>query len=89
MCWSTRFPLQRHTILALRRRVGYVIQEGGLFPHLSALGNLALLPHYLGWPRLRIEQRAAELANLVQLPASVLATAIRPSSRAASASALR
>ena len=36
-------------MLALRRRVGYVIQEGGLFPHLTALGNLALLPQYLGW----------------------------------------
>lgn len=59
-------------VLALRRRVGYVIQEGGLFPHLTALGNLALLPHHLGWNRDRIRQRAEELAALTDLPADVL-----------------
>lgn len=59
-------------VLALRRRVGYVIQEGGLFPHLTALGNLALLPHHLGWSRDRIRQRAEELATLTHLPASVM-----------------
>jgi len=65
-------PLQRADVLALRRRVGYVIQEGGLFPHLTALGNLALLPRYLGWDRQRIRQRAEELAALTHLPAGVL-----------------
>jgi len=59
-------------VLALRRRVGYVIQEGGLFPHLTALGNLALLPHHLGWSKDRIRQRAEELATLTHLPMSVL-----------------
>jgi len=59
-------------VLALRRRVGYVIQEGGLFPHLTALGNLALLPHHLGWNRERIRQRAQELAALTHLPSSAL-----------------
>jgi osmoprotectant transport system ATP-binding protein len=59
-------------VLELRRRVGYVIQEGGLFPHLTALGNLALLPHHLGWSRDRIRARAEELATLAHLPQSAL-----------------
>lgn len=58
--------------LQLRRRVGYVIQEGGLFPHLTALGNLALLPRHLGWSTERIRERAEELAALTHLPAGVL-----------------
>jgi osmoprotectant transport system ATP-binding protein len=60
-------------VLQLRRRVGYVIQEGGLFPHLTALGNLALLPRYLGWSTARIRQRAEELASLTHLPPGALA----------------
>jgi osmoprotectant transport system ATP-binding protein len=66
-------PLQRQDCLALRRRVGYVTQDGGLFPHLTARGNLALLPRHLGWTAARIEARAAELAELVQLPRELLA----------------
>jgi osmoprotectant transport system ATP-binding protein len=59
-------------VLSLRRRVGYVIQDGGLFPHLTALGNLALLPRHLGWSPARIQQRAGELAMLTHLPQDVL-----------------
>jgi osmoprotectant transport system ATP-binding protein len=65
--------LERSQLLALRRRVGYVIQDGGLFPHLTALGNLALLPRYLGWSKQRIRERAEELAALTHLPPDVLA----------------
>ena len=65
--------LERSQLLALRRRVGYVIQDGGLFPHLTALGNLALLPRYLGWSKQRIYERAEELAALTHLPPDVLA----------------
>lgn len=64
--------LQPADTLPLRRRVGYVIQEGGLFPHLSALGNLALLPQHLGWRPERIRDRARELAALTHLPDAVL-----------------
>ncbi|GLQ96368.1 ATP-binding cassette domain-containing protein [Dyella mobilis] len=64
--------LQPGEVLELRRRVGYVIQEGGLFPHLTALGNLALLPHHLGWNKGRIRERAEELATLAHLPANAL-----------------
>lgn len=65
-------PLQRAQVLQLRRRVGYVIQEGGLFPHLTALGNLALLPRHLGWDRERIHRRAQELAALTHLSPDAL-----------------
>ena len=60
-------------VLELRRRVGYVIQEGGLFPHLTALGNLALLPRHLGWSAHRVRQRAEALAELTHLPLDALA----------------
>lgn len=65
-------PLRRQDCLALRRRVGTVTQDGGLFPHLTAQGNLALLPRHLGWSAARIEARAVELAELVQLPRGLL-----------------
>ena len=64
--------LRTADVLALRRRVGYVIQEGGLFPHLTVMGNLALLPQYLGWDASRIRQRTQELAALTHLPDAVL-----------------
>lgn len=65
-------PLQRDTLLAVRRRVGYVIQEGGLFPHLTVLGNLSLLPRHLGWSKARIRERTLELAELTHLHADLL-----------------
>jgi osmoprotectant transport system ATP-binding protein len=60
-------PLRREDVLEVRRRVGYVIQDGGLFPHLSVLGNLMLLPRHLGWTPSRIRERAGELAALAHL----------------------
>ncbi len=64
--------LGRDTVTALRRRMGYVIQEGGLFPHLSVAGNVTLLARHLGWARGRQEARLHELAGLMRLPASLL-----------------
>src|SRR6185312_8944488 len=64
--------LEPADVLALRRRVGYVIQDGGLFPHLTALGNIALMPRYLGWDADRIRQRAESLAALTHLPSDAL-----------------
>jgi osmoprotectant transport system ATP-binding protein len=61
------------TVQAMRRRMGYVIQDGGLFPHLTARGNAALLADHLGWGRPRIDARVAELAALVRLPEELLA----------------
>lgn len=66
-------PLQPEQVLSLRRRVGYVIQDGGLFPHLTVHGNLALLPRYLGWSDTRIRERTQELAALTHLPDAALA----------------
>lgn len=56
----------------LRLGIGYVIQDGGLFPHLTAFGNVALMAHHLNWERERIRTRVLELAQLVQLPADLL-----------------
>lgn len=53
---------------ALRQRIGYVIQEGGLFPHLTAFGNLALMPRFLGWEKTAIRERIAVVADLTLFP---------------------
>jgi osmoprotectant transport system ATP-binding protein len=57
----------------VRRRVGYVIQEGGLFPHLTCAANAALKARDLGWPADRVRARLAELATLVGLTDELLA----------------
>ena len=65
-------PLRRATLLEQRRRIGYVIQEGGLFPHLTGTGNAALLARTLGWEPARIDTRLRELAALCRLPFEAL-----------------
>ncbi|KUJ67544.1 ABC transporter ATP-binding protein [Streptomyces albus subsp. albus] len=55
----------------LRRRIGYVIQQVGLFPHKTVLENTATVPHLLGWQRKKARDRAAELLDLVGLDPSV------------------
>lgn len=57
---------------ALRTRVGYVVQGGGLFPHLSARQNVALPARHAGWSPARISERIIELLALTQLPADAL-----------------
>lgn len=57
----------------LRHRMGYVIQDGGLFPHLNAEGNVALLARFLRRPGAEIAERVAELADIVQLSPDLLA----------------
>jgi osmoprotectant transport system ATP-binding protein len=52
----------------LRRSIGYVIQEGGLFPHMDVAANVATVPKLLGWPRDRVSLRVAEVLELVGLP---------------------
>jgi osmoprotectant transport system ATP-binding protein len=66
-------PLTPANMLSARQRMGYVVQDGGLFPHLTAAGNAALLARHLGWPRSRIDARLEELAALVRLPGELLA----------------
>ncbi len=55
-------------VVELRRAIGYVIQQGGLFPHFTVADNVAVVPRLLGWPRARRRQRAEELLALVGLP---------------------
>jgi osmoprotectant transport system ATP-binding protein len=53
--------------IALRRRIGYVIQQVGLFPHLTIAENVATVPQLLGWPAARIDARVDEMLALVGL----------------------
>ena len=52
----------------LRRRMGYVIQEGGLFPHLTAHGNVVLMARHLGWSGERTARRVRQLMELTRFP---------------------
>src|SRR5205809_1696513 len=56
----------------LRRRVGYVIQEGGLFPHLTARANILLMARHLNRPGAEMQQRLEELCTLSQFPSGAL-----------------
>lgn len=58
--------------MMLRRKMGFVIQDGGLFPHLTASQNTTLLATYLGWDKNRIAARLEELADLTHFPKSGL-----------------
>src|SRR5436305_2316478 len=53
--------------IGLRRRIGYVFQSGGLFPHLSVAGNIGITPKLLGTPPEQISARVDELLDLVRL----------------------
>jgi osmoprotectant transport system ATP-binding protein len=68
---SIRFegsPLANSDVTSLRHRMGYVIQDGGLFPHLTARGNVCLLARHLGWESRRLDVRLTELAELTHFP---------------------
>lgn len=60
--------------IRLRRRTGYVIQEGGLFPHFTVEKNIALVPSLEQWDRARINARVAELLAVVGLEPKQFAT---------------
>ena len=57
----------------LRRRIGYVIQQVGLFPHLTVAENVAVVPRLLRWPETRVRERTNELLDLVRLQPSTYA----------------
>jgi osmoprotectant transport system ATP-binding protein len=59
----------------LRRKIGYVFQEVGLFPHLTVAENIAITPRLLGWDKKRIDGRVANLLGLVDLPLEIGARA--------------
>jgi osmoprotectant transport system ATP-binding protein len=64
--------LTADTIAAQRRRMGYVVQDGGLFPHLTARQNATLMARYLGWDAKRLDDRLVALTALTQFPADGL-----------------
>lgn len=61
-------PLEPAKLPALRQRMGYVLQDGGLFPHLSARDNTTLMAEHLGWSSQRIASRIEDLAELTHFP---------------------
>lgn len=65
-------PIPAWNPYTLRHRMGYVIQDGGLFPHLTARDNVTLLARHLGWEAARIEERLTALGKLVHLPSDRL-----------------
>jgi osmoprotectant transport system ATP-binding protein len=65
-------PVRPETVEELRRRMGYVIQEGGLFPHLTVRGNVLLLGRHLKKPPAFLEERLREVAALVRLPPELM-----------------
>lgn len=60
--------------ITLRRRIGYMFQDIGLFPHMSVAENITVVPRLEQWPADRARARAAELLDLVGLPAGEYAT---------------
>ena len=68
-------PVSQDNILALRRRMGYVIQDGGLFPHLTAAQNVTLMVRYLqsALPEDEIQAKLDELCELTRFPQEGLA----------------
>jgi osmoprotectant transport system ATP-binding protein len=65
--------ISRGSIRQIRQRIGYVIQDGGLFPHLTGHGNVSLMATHLGWSKSKIASRVDELLDLTRLSTQVLA----------------
>jgi osmoprotectant transport system ATP-binding protein len=61
------------TVDQVRARSGYVIQDGGLFPHLDARANVTLMARHLGWPADKIQRRVDQLVALTRFPGDGLA----------------
>lgn len=55
-------------ILSFRRRIGYVIQDGGLFPHLTAYQNVTVMANFFNWDKKRIDKKVSELSDLTKFP---------------------
>ncbi len=60
--------LKAENVLQLRQKMGYVIQEGGLFPHLTARDNVVLMAEFLGWSPDQVQPRMEALAELTEFP---------------------
>lgn len=64
--------VMKKDVVKLRRSIGYVIQQIGLFPHMTIRENIALVPKLLKWPETKREARAEELLQLVNMPEEYL-----------------
>ena len=64
--------LTPENVRSMRQRMGYVIQDGGLFPHLTTRENVELMARYLGWDENRRKERLQEMVELTQLWPEVL-----------------
>ena len=60
--------IKRMDIIELRKNIGYVVQQIGLFPHVTVEKNIATVPELQGWEEGKIKERVAELMDLVNLP---------------------
>ena len=62
-----RMNVRAMKVTALRQQIGYVIQQSGLFPHMTVAQNIAVVPKLLGWPRTKMQSRIDELLHLVEM----------------------
>ena len=60
--------IRQMKVTGLRQQIGYVIQQSGLFPHMTVAQNIAVVPKLLGWSQAKIQSRADELLTLIKLP---------------------
>jgi len=67
-------PIAGQDPASLRRRIGYVFQGIGLFPHLTVEENVAMVPRLLGWPRPKRRERAHELLRILGLDPKTFAS---------------
>lgn len=67
-------PVGQWDVIKLRRRIGYAIQDAGLFPHYSVFENVALVPRLEHWERARIALRVEEVLGLVGMPMNEFAS---------------
>ena len=65
-------PIEASNLVPVRRRIGYVIQEGGLFPHLTARANVLLMARHLSRPAAEMDSRLSELCALTRFPEDAL-----------------
>jgi osmoprotectant transport system ATP-binding protein len=63
-------PARAWDPIALRRQTGYVIQDAGLFPHMTVASNIAIVPRLLSWPDAKVDARVGELLTMVGLDAA-------------------
>ncbi len=66
-------PAAGDALLAVRHRVGYALQGGGLFPHLTGEENVTLMAHHLRWPAAKLRERLDALVELTRFPTDALA----------------